>query len=115
MPTATIKMGEEGMWCFSWLCVLSIKGLRKDADLATREVRSKRLGRGVKAVLGRKKHGTGGEHDRWVIENPVVIKGDQVVNSLSHEWMLFFGEHEIVRNADGDGARQDDGENEERV
>jgi hypothetical protein len=29
--------------------------------------------------------------------------------------MLFFGEHEIVRDTDGDGARQDDGKDEERV
>src|SRR6266702_5642742 len=105
MPTAAIEMGKEGMWRFLRLCVLSVKGLWKNADLPTGVLRGWRLGRGVEAVLGRKKHRTGGEHDCRVVENPIMIKGDQIVDSLSHEWVLFFGEHEIVRDTNGVGAR----------
>jgi hypothetical protein len=36
MPTAAVEMGEEGVWCFFWSSVLSIKRLGENADLAAR-------------------------------------------------------------------------------
>jgi len=44
-----------------------------------------------------------------------MVKGYQVVYGLSHEWVLFFREHEIVRDADGYGARQDDRKDEKGI
>jgi len=73
------------------------------------------VGSDVETVLGGQKHGAGGEHDGRVIENPTVIKGDEVVNRLCHERMPLFREHEIIGNADGYGLGEDDREDEERV
>jgi hypothetical protein len=96
------------MRCLFRLSVLPIKRLGKNADFASRVIWSKGMGRSVKAVLGRKEHGTSGKHDSGIIENPIVVKGDQVVYSLGHERVSFFRKHEIVRDADGYGTREDD-------
>ena len=115
MPTATVEMGEEGMGCLFWLGILSIKRLGKNADFATGLCWSKGMGRCVKAVLSREKHGAGGKHNSGIVENPIMVKGNQVVNSLSHERVFLFRKHEIVRDADGYGAREDDGKYEEGI
>ena len=73
------------------------------------------MGRCVKAVLRREKHGAGGKHDSGIVENPIVVKGNQVVNSLGHERVFLFRKHEIVRDADGYGTREDDGKDEKGV
>jgi hypothetical protein len=112
MPTTTIVMGEEGVWCLFRLSILSIKRLGKDADFATW---GKRLGRSVKAILRRKEHGAGGKHNCGIVENPIMVKGNQVVYSLSHERMFFFRKHEIVRDPDGYGARKNDGKDQKWI
>jgi len=73
------------------------------------------MGGGVDTVLGRQEHGPGGEHDGRVIENPVVIKSDEVMDRLLHKRMPFFREHEVIGDANGYGFREDDWEDEERV
>lgn len=50
----------------------------------------------VESVLCRDEHGTGGKHDGGIVENPVVVEGDEVMNGLSHEGVALLGEHEIV-------------------
>jgi hypothetical protein len=108
-------MGEEGMWSLFRLGVLSIKRLWKNADFATRHIWRKRLGGHVETILRREEHGAGGKHDCGVVENPIMVKGNQVVDSLSHEWVFLFRKHEVVRDADGYGTREDDGKDEEGV
>jgi hypothetical protein len=115
MPTATIEMGEEGMWCLFWLSILSIKRLWKDADFATRQIWGWRSGRSVKAILRRKEHGTGGKHNCRIVENPIMVEGNQVVYSLGHERVFFFRKHKIVRDADGYGARKNDGKDKKGI
>jgi hypothetical protein len=115
MPTTAIEMGEEGVWGLFRLGVLSIKRLWKDADFATRHIRRKRLGGHVKAILRREEHGAGGKHNCGVVENPTMVKGNQVVYSLSHERVFFFRKHEVIRNAHGYGARENDGKGKEGI
>jgi len=115
MPTATVEMGEEGMGCLLWLGILSVKRLWKNADFATRSIWCKRVGGCVKAILRRKKHGAGGKHNCGIVENPIMVKGNQVVYGLSHERVSLFRKYEIIRDADGYGAREDDGEDEKGV
>jgi hypothetical protein len=115
MPTATIEMGEERVGCLFWLNILSIKRLGKNADFATGLSWGKGMGGCVKAVLRREKHGAGGKHNSGIVENPIMVKGNQVVNSLSHERVFLFRKHEIVRDADGYGARKNDGEDKEGI
>lgn len=73
------------------------------------------MGSGVDAILGGQEHGSSGEHDSWVIENPIVIERDQVVDRLRHEGVSFFCEHEVIGNANRYRFGEDDRENEERV
>jgi len=108
-------MGEEGMRCLLRASVLPIKRLGKNADFAARVIWRKRMGRCVKAILRRKKHGAGGKHNSGVVENPIVVKGDQVVYSLSHERVSLFRKHEIIRDADGYGTGEDDWKDEKGV
>jgi len=65
--------------------------------------------------LGGQEHGSGGEHDGWVIENPTVIESDEVVDRLGHERVPLFREHEVIGNANGYGLGEDNWEDEERV
>jgi hypothetical protein len=115
MPTAAIEMGEEGVGSLSWLCVLSIKRLGKYADFATRHIWRKRLGGRVKAILRGEEHGAGGKHNCGVVENPIMVKGNQVVYSLSHERVFFFRKHEVIRDAHGYGTRKNDGKDKEGI
>lgn len=73
------------------------------------------MGSGVDSVLGGQEHWPGREHHGRVIENPIVIKRDQVVDRLRHEGVSFFGEHEVIGNADGYRFWEDYWEYEERV
>jgi hypothetical protein len=109
MPTTAIEMGEEGVRSLSRLCVLSVKRLGKYADFATRHIWRKRLGGRVKAILRGEEHGAGGKHNCGIVENPIMVKGNQVVYSLSHERVFFFRKHEVIRDAHGYGTRKDDG------
>jgi len=114
VPAASIEVGKETTRGLERFGVLSIQGFGEDADFAKGFERGG-VGGGVETVLGGQEHGAGGEHDGRVIENPTVIKGDEVVNRLCHERMPFFREHEIIGNADGYGFWEDDREDEERV
>jgi hypothetical protein len=115
MPTTAIEMREEGVRSLFRLCVLSIKRLGKDADFATRHIWRTRLGGHVKAVLRREEHGAGGKHNCGVVENPIMVKGNQVVYSLSHERVSFFRKHKVIRDAHGYGTRKNDGKDKEGI
>jgi len=95
-------------------CVFSVQGFGEDADLTKRSKRGG-VGGSVETILGRQEHGTGGEHDGRVIENPIVIESDEVVDSLRHERMPLFREHEIIGNTNGYRFGEDNWEDEERV
>lgn len=69
----------------------------------------------IESILGREEHGPGGEHDGGIVQNPVVVEGDEVVNGLGEERMPLFCEHEVVGYADRDSAREDDRMYEEGV
>ena len=73
------------------------------------------MGGSVEAILGGQEHGTGGEHDSRIVENPIVIESDKVVDRLRHERMPLFREHEIIGNANGYCFGEDNREDEERV
>ena len=114
MPAASVEMGKETVRGFKQLGILSVQGFGQDADLA------KSFQRGgvrsdVETVLGGQEHGPGGEHDGWVIENPIVIESDEVVDRLRHERMPFLREHEVIGNTNRYRFREDNWEDEEWV
>ena len=41
-----------------------------------------------------------------------MVEGDEIVDGLLHEGVMFLGEHEVVGDADGDCFWEDDGEYE---
>ena len=114
MPTASVEVGKETMRGLKRFGVLSIQGFGEDTDFAKRFERGG-VGGDVEAVLGGQEHRAGGEHDGRIIENPTVIKSDEVVNRLCHERMPLFRKHEIIGNADGYSFGEDDREDEEGV
>ena len=65
--------------------------------------------------MGRNKHGTSGKHDGGVVENPRMVKGDEVVDCLLQQRMPFLGKHEVIGDANRDGLRENDGIDEKRV
>jgi len=65
--------------------------------------------------LGGQEHGPGAEHDSGVVENPIVIESDEIVDSLRHERVAFFREHEIIGDANGYRFGEDNREDEERI
>lgn len=73
------------------------------------------MGSDVDAVLGGQEHGPGGEHDGRVVEDPVVIERDEVVDRLRHEGMTLFREHEVIGNTNRYRFGEDNWEYEERV
>jgi hypothetical protein len=114
MPTASIEVGKETVRGLERFGVLSVQGFGEDADFAKGFKRGG-VGGSVETILGGQEHGTGGEHDGWVIENPVVIESDEVVDRLCHERMPFFREHEVIGNTNGYRFGEDNREDEERV
>jgi hypothetical protein len=115
MPTTAIEMGEERVWSLFRLGVLSIKRLGKDADFTTGHTWRKRPRGHVKAILRREEHGASGKHNCGIVENPIMVKGNQVVYSLSHERVFFFRKHEVIRDAHGYGTRENDGKDKEGI
>lgn len=62
----------------------------------------------VKAVLSGHEHGTGGEHDRRVVEDVVDVECDEGSGNLFHERMSHRACHEIVADADWNSLGEDD-------
>ena len=73
------------------------------------------VGVGVETVLGGQKHRSSREHRGRVIEYPRVIEGDEVVDCLRHKRMPFFGEYEVIGNANRYRFREDNWVHEEGV
>jgi hypothetical protein len=73
------------------------------------------VGCGINAILGGQEHGPGAEHDSGVVENPIVIESDEIVDGLRHERVAFFREHEIIGDANWYRFWEDNREDEERV
>ena len=71
--------------------------------------------RRICSILGREEHGAGGEHDGGVIEDPAEVELHEVVDGLSHKWVVLLGEHKVVGNTDRFCPRKDDRVDEERV
>jgi len=114
MPTASIKVGKETVRGLEQLGILSVQGFWENADFAKRFQRGG-VGGGVETILGGQEHGSGGEHDGGVIQNPIVIESDEVVDRLRHKRMPFFSEHEVIGNANRYRFGEDDWEHEEGV
>jgi hypothetical protein len=116
MPGRAIKVPEKGSLRLLWLGVLPVQALWQDANLSLPGGSTWVLAecRGPKIVLCGKEHGTGREHDGWVISAVAMVECDEIVYDKVHERMARRGEHEIVGNADRDGAGDYDVEPQQR-
>lgn len=77
-------------------------------------VRSGMRGR-VQAELCRQEHGACREHDSGVVQDPGMIKGDEIMDRLGHKGVSLFSKHEVIGDSHRNGLGKDDGVDEERV
>lgn len=112
MPAATIEMRKERMGRFIFLCIFSIQSFGENADILEGRVTVSCC---VEAVLGRKEHRTSGEHYGRIVQYPGMVEIDEIMDGLLKQWVAFFCKHKVVRDANGNGFRKDDGVYEERV
>jgi len=112
VPAAGVEMREEGMGCFRWVDIFSVKGFGQYPDLRDGHVD---MFSDVETILYRQEHGTCGKHDGWIVDEPRMVEGAEVVDGLLEKRVALFGEHEVVGNSDRDSLWKDDGVYKKRV
>ena len=98
MPAAPVEVGEEGMRSLALLRVLSVQRFGQDANFIKV---SSGVGGCIEAILGRQEHGSRGEHDGGIIEDPGVIKSGEIVDCLLEEGVALLCENEVIGDTNG--------------
>jgi hypothetical protein len=94
------------MRSFLWECIFAIERLWENANFGESSLGMRS---GVDTVLRREEHGSCREHDSGIVEDPGMVKRDEVVDGLLKEGMALFSKHEVVGDTDGDGLGKNHG------